>query len=184
MNYTRGMIGGNLYSSVMENYDPRTTISANSVRSCSRIIDNLYLTGKEGATETFDKYQLVVNCTADIQNKCSVRIPLDDLPENAGKMYDYLTKLNILEQINVFLSLKLSVMVHCMMGAQRSAAVVACYLVKYKKMTPDEAIKFIVQKRPIAFFGGNYVNFRKTIDLVYKDRLAMEKEVIEKVQMF
>jgi protein-tyrosine phosphatase len=47
---------------------------------------------------------------------------------------------------------KRSVLVHCSMGIQRSCTVVACYLIKYYKMTPGEAIKCIKSKRPIAFF--------------------------------
>jgi protein-tyrosine phosphatase len=53
------------------------------------------------------------------------------------------------------------------MGQQRSCAVVACYLIKYYNLTPQEAIDFIKLKRPIAFFGN--VNFLQTIEFFYQN---------------
>jgi len=42
-----------------------------------------------------------------------------------------------------------AVLVHCVMGISRSAAVVAAYLMKSKKLNPQEAIQSIKQHRPI-----------------------------------
>ena len=52
---------------------------------------------------------------------------------------------------------------------QRSCAVCACYLIKYHKMKPNEAINYIKSKRPIAFFGN--VNLLSTIEQFYKQQL-------------
>jgi protein-tyrosine phosphatase len=48
-----------------------------------------------------------------------------------------------------------------MAGMQRSAAVVAIYLVAKYRCTTDEAIAYIKSKRPVAFLGNT--NFYKSI---------------------
>jgi protein tyrosine/serine phosphatase len=52
------------------------------------------------------------------------------------------------------------VLVHCHAGMQRSATVIAMYLIAHG-MKNDDAIKFIKSKRPIAFHHS--VNFYKSI---------------------
>ena len=52
--------------------------------------------------------------------------------------------------------------IHCHAGMQRSACVVAAYLIRYYKMTPQEAVYFIRSKRPIAFTP--FINFQKSLD--------------------
>lgn len=46
------------------------------------------------------------------------------------------------------------VVVHCFAGQQRSAAVVAAYLMKIQGFTPEQAVEFIKSKKPDAFLGG------------------------------
>ena len=60
-----------------------------------------------------------------------------------------------------------NVLVHCFAGAQRSCAIVACYLITYYKVTPNDVIDFIKSRRRVAFFGGS--NFIQTINMVYDD---------------
>lgn len=55
---------------------------------------------------------------------------------------------------------------------QRSCALCACYLIKYHKMKPIEAINYIKSKRPIAFFGN--VNLLSTIEQFYKEYITSE----------
>jgi protein-tyrosine phosphatase len=52
-------------------------------------------------------------------------------------------------------------LVHCAAGMQRSAAVMAMYLIATQKMTTDQAIAYIRAKRPIAFMP--VANFEKAI---------------------
>jgi atypical dual specificity phosphatase len=51
-----------------------------------------------------------------------------------------------------------NVYVHCKSGVHRSAAVVVCYLVKYKKFTAQEAINHVKEKRPLADVKLSYIH--------------------------
>ena len=44
-----------------------------------------------------------------------------------------------------------NVLIHCEMGMQRSAAIVAAYIMKYYKLSPDQAVEFVKSKRSLAF---------------------------------
>lgn len=52
-------------------------------------------------------------------------------------------------------------LIHCFAGMQRSAAVVAMYLISTYRCSTDEAVAFIKSKRPVAFYGN--VNFYPAI---------------------
>lgn len=54
-----------------------------------------------------------------------------------------------------------TILVHCHAGMQRSAAVVAMFLITKKGMSADQAMAYIRSKRQIAFFPA--VNFEKAI---------------------
>jgi hypothetical protein len=108
----------------------------------------------------------VFNCTKtlpyhpDIPNK--YRVPVDDNLQEA--------EIRNMELWSGEIALKLikeyqannTILVHCHAGMQRSCASVAFFLIAYKKMKADEAIKFIKSKRPIAFHGG--ANFGRAIN--------------------
>lgn len=132
------------------------------------IIDYLYI-GNKKAADYNSKYSLIVNCTLDIpfqNNVNSIRIPVKDDPLECNKFIQYLNETNVLEKINNHLLNKQHVLVHCSQGSQRSCALVACYMIKYYNLTPKEAITFIKDCRPIAFFGQ--VNFINAINNFYK----------------
>lgn len=59
-----------------------------------------------------------------------------------------------------------SILVHCMAGMQRSAAVVAMFLIANEGMTADQAIADIKSRRRIAFFPS--ANFYKAIQHFHK----------------
>lgn len=60
-----------------------------------------------------------------------------------------------------------AVLVHCQMGVSRSATMVAAYLRHCCCSSIAQSIQFILSKRPIAFFGGRYVNFMQALKSVY-----------------
>lgn len=72
------------------------------------------------------------------------------------------------------------ILVHCAAGMQRSAAVIAIYLISIYRCTTDEAIAFIKSKRPVAFWhGANFYNsikgFEKTFRKMISDRDAHDQ---------
>jgi hypothetical protein len=53
----------------------------------------------------------------------------------------------ILPQIHDVITQNKGVLVHCMMGASRSASIVTAYLIKYHNLTAEKAIKYMKKKR-------------------------------------
>lgn len=136
------------------------------------IIKNLYLGNKLSAMEN-NNYTLIVNCSTNIkfyndpQNK--IRINLIDNPSQAENMYKQIIDNQVLEKIHNNLLKGNKVLVHCRMGRQRSAAIVACYLIKYHNYTCSSVINFIRNKRPEAFYPT--INFKETILKIYKNNI-------------
>ena len=95
-----------------------------------------------------------------------INLPVHDSPDECDKLLSLIHETQVLEKIHLALQENKPVLVHCFAGMQRSCALVACYLIKYNNMTPDEAIDYIKLKRPIAFFGK--VNFMETLLSFYK----------------
>jgi protein-tyrosine phosphatase len=120
------------------------------------IIEYLYI-GSASALNHSEKFNLIVNCTTNVYIKTSVntiRIPIYDDPYDTNLFLQLLDDTNVLEKIHTSINNKEPVLVHCYAGQQRSCALVACYLIKYKNMTPDTAINYIKQKRRVAFIGN------------------------------
>ena len=128
-------------------------------------IKNLFIGNKLAADSHSHSFSLVVNCSKDIpfSNKCKegIRIPVNDNGEDINALLNYMLNTNALEQIHNKITNNEPVLVHCFAGMQRSCAVVACYLIKYRNATPQQAIDFIKSKRSLAFFGQ--VNFMRTL---------------------
>ena len=133
------------------------------------IIEYLFV-GNAKSLELLKKYDMIVNCTKDINfpthynTKC-IRLSVNDNPDECKKFLYEINNTCVLEHIEYHIRNKQSILVHCSMGIQRSCALVACYLIRYYRWTPTEAIAYIKTKRPIAFFGQ--CNFLQTIDEYY-----------------
>jgi hypothetical protein len=54
--------------------------------------------------------------------------------------------------------------VGCHLGRQRSCAAIAAYLMRFYKMSPFEAMEFIVNMKPDAFHFGASVNFASAVN--------------------
>jgi len=142
------------------------------MQNCNEIIPFLFLGNKKALELHNTNFSMIINCTPDIPFpdtcKKSIRLSIKDDPFECQKLYQLIKETNVLEVIHNHVINNQNTLVHCFMGAQRSCAIVACYLIKYYDLTPNEAIKYIKTKRPIAFFGQ--VNFYNTIEPVHKDR--------------
>lgn len=135
------------------------------------IIHNLYIGDSDSIYQKFfvkQKKIIVINATPSIKfNKkikstLNYRIPiLDDLTEKSN-LYLFFELPNIVKIINHYLNLNYIVLIHCRAGRQRSCAIVAAYLMKYKNLSIDESIYKIKKKRPFAFFGN--VNFKLALN--------------------
>jgi len=115
---------------------------------------------------------MIVNCTVDVpfnkKNKNNYRLSFDDNPNECSRLLRLIDETKILEKINISIQNRESVLIHCYSGVQRSCAVVACYLIKYHSMNPEDAIKYIKQRREVAFFGD--VHFLEAIRVFYKNQ--------------
>lgn len=121
------------------------------------------------------KIKAVLNCTKDIPNTFAkkdieyMRIPVDD----SLKERDFQLMYNFMPVISEFIHKhadlqKQPILVHCAMGRERSAIAVAAYLVSYHDMTPHEACKYVMDKRPEAFWYGKSVNFDQALNRYHK----------------
>lgn len=52
-----------------------------------------------------------------------------------------------------------NVLVHCHAGIQRSATIVAYYLIHHKKIDFNHSVGYVVKMRPVAFYGGSRIHF-------------------------
>ena len=77
------------------------------------------------------------------------QIPLSD-SDGPSSIKKFIKYINIIDVINEKLK-DHNILVHCEMGMQRSAAIVAAYLMKYRKMSIDDSITHITTRRPKAF---------------------------------
>jgi len=127
------------------------------------IIDNLWLGDINSARDAvFIKTQnisLVVNCTMrhciptfyDSMGVSSIRLPIYDSDEKSNMKVFVKHKKYLIEQIHNFLIAKRPVLIHCRHGIQRSATLVAFYIISKFNVKPQQAITIIKSKRPISF---------------------------------
>lgn len=132
----------------------------NEAANANEIIPRLWLGNvRASQDDQFIKQnniEVVFNCTKNLPFSPSIpykyRIPLDDnLEEEEIRNMALWSNEIAFKIIAEYLSGK-SILVHCMAGMQRSAASVAMFLIAFQKIRASDAIQFIKQKRPVAFF--------------------------------
>ena len=105
-------------------------------------------------------FRLVVNCTTSVPflepkvvpGVTYVRVPVEDngRPEEIKKLGEHIPA--TVAAIDKYLLEGHTVLVHCRMGRQRSAAVIAAYLMyKYPDFTHDKAISYVRYKKHDVF---------------------------------
>jgi len=122
------------------------------------IVPNLYLSSFRGLD--VDHEWIVINCSNDLPMKgYGIRIPINDSPEENDRMYQAFTE--VIPWINSHRDRK--IVVHCVAGQQRSAAVVAAFLISNdRRNSVDQIIEFIKSKKPDAFLG--HQTFRPALE--------------------
>ena len=120
------------------------------------ILPGLYLASfnevRQRGSEARDYY--IVNCSKDLPmlSPRGGRVPVDDLPEENQRMLGFFPSAT--QAIRERLCLGDEVIVHCWAGQQRSAAVVAAYLIRYKNMSKNDAMQFVKRHKSDAFSWG------------------------------
>jgi hypothetical protein len=133
------------------------------------IVPRLWLGNRHAALDTTflrnNKIDVVFNCTKDFPFSPlpthQYRVPVDDNLEAA--------EINNMEAWGPEISYKIiaeykrgaHILIHCHAGMQRSAAAMAMALIAMTGRPADDVMKYIRQKRPVAFFPG--ANFEKAI---------------------
>lgn len=142
----------------------------------NEITPNLYLGNLQASQdETFlrdHKVGAIVNCTMAepfhlyFTNRPTHRCNVEDsrTPENidAFRQKLYPTVAFIENQI----ANGKTVYVHCYWGLMRSATVVAAYLIKTRGMTPEEAKRFVKERRPKAL--SSLYNYNELLQEFYE----------------
>jgi rhodanese-related sulfurtransferase len=148
--------------------------------SVDEIIPGLWL-GNEAVSQSEEFVRshnigMIVNATKNVHSKFLgkvhyIRVPVDD-PGILGRVQQDNEDVKIMKEVLPYVLTRIAlfrkhgkpVLIHCHAGAQRSAIIAAAYLLHrgYAKSS-DEAIHKIIQKRSIAFFGGDSVNFAKAL---------------------
>lgn len=138
----------------------------------NEIIPNLYLGNIKCSTDINflikNNIQTIVNCTLDepfhdyFNDKTKFRLNIND-----SKDIDNINifKKQILDAINIIdfsINNNQPVYVHCYWGLMRSATVVSGYLMKKYKMSKDDAINIIKEKRPLALLP--FYNFNEVLE--------------------
>ena len=157
------------------NYLKDTSIYLSEILICNsyqEIIPNIYLGNKNSSSnkKLLDKIYLVINCSKDLpfysNNTYNYRVKVDDdlsLDSNL-KILTHITR--ILPFMKKCYLEKKPILVHCRAGMQRSATLLACFLIENFNFTKEIAILYIRSKRPIAFMIGPHFDF--TMELFYK----------------
>lgn len=114
--------------------------------------------------------QTVFNCTKDLPFhpiiQIRYRVPVDD-----NLQADEIRNLELWSYEVIYLLIREykkgnPILVHCAAGMQRSAAVVAMFLIATRNMNWNQAYRHIRQRRSIAFFPS--ANFQKAIEGFYQ----------------
>ena len=119
------------------------------------VIDNLYIGCHETVKKYSDNFDVIINVTPNIpfygNNKYKYRIPVLDNLSMSSCISLFLYSLKILPLIHKHLKNKNKVLIHCRAGMQRSATLIAIYLMIYHNMSMYGSIRYIKNKRPLAF---------------------------------
>ncbi len=126
------------------------------------IVSRLYLSNYEDAKDV-PRSMFVVNCSMNLPMTTTygMRLPVnDDLRMESMDIMSRSLPV-VVDHIHNIISSGGEVLVHCAAGQQRSAAVVAAYLMTTQGMSIQQAVEYIKTKKPDAFLTG--VNFEKSL---------------------
>ena len=158
----------------MEYFGINLTDPLFNVESYSEILPNVYIgnfaVSKSKKFILDHNIQAMVNVTSNLQNTFNrtidyYRIPVDDIANdyNINIYKSHIDK--ALQFIRDRVRNNKSVLIYCQMGISRSATLIALYLIEYYGYDLNNAIRIIRNKRPITFYNGNSVIFKKLFNI-------------------
>ncbi len=140
----------------------------------TKIVDHLYLGNAYNASNfnQLNEFNItsVLNITNEIPNYFEEDINFDYLKISIDDTNNE-TIINHLDIALKFLNEtkkekpNQNVLVHCYMGSSRSASIILAYLIKYYRLTLDDALKLLKEKRPVVNIN---VDFWKDLEFFYK----------------
>ena len=139
----------------------------------NRITKNIHVGNYKSSSIDYitkTQFDVIVNCSPDVPfqsiNTLNHRVPVyDDLTFHSNLMLaKHITK--ILPIIHDYNMANKKILIHCRAGMQRSAAVLAAYLIKYNNMSVKDSITTIRLYRPAAFLCGS--NFNVCLNILHK----------------
>jgi dual specificity phosphatase 12 len=155
--------------------------------SYTEIIPNIWIGDYRSSNNTFfirkNKITCVLNCTNDVEFlpiiKEKYRIPIDDSPSEVEnqKMFGYLKCAS--NFINNMILEGHRILIHCYAGQQRSCTILTAYLMKYCNLSLKNSVKFIQNKRQIAFLKG--INFYPALIKFERIINSKEKKILEDI---
>jgi hypothetical protein len=120
------------------------------------ILDGLYLASFNDVERRGREARnyFIVNCSRDLPmlSANGVRLAIDDAPDENERMLKFFPGATRL--IRERLAAGDEVIVHCWAGQQRSAAVMAAYLMRYGHMSKEDAMRHVKRCKSDAFSWG------------------------------
>jgi dual specificity phosphatase 12 len=133
------------------------------------IVPGLWLGNKDAASDgewlRDHKITVVFNCTKDLPFHPDIerkyRVPVHDNLKQDEIQNMAVWSTEIMYKLVAEYNRGNTILVHCYAGMQRSAAIVAMFLIITRNMTTEQAMVYIKSKRTIAFFPA--ANFEDSI---------------------
>ena len=131
------------------------------INNYHEIIPNLYIGNAWSSFLNYEKFDVIVNVTKDIDfpikyNKLKIRIPIDD--NYVFKNQEIKDYLHNLEELKKQHNNNKKILIHCRFGIQRSAFITQLLLKNILNLNDKECINLIKKKRKLCFFP--YHNFK------------------------
>lgn len=152
------------------------------IKRANEVLPGLWVSDARAATDCrfLQKHRIgvVFNVTPDVPTPCPGvvyhRVPIRDPGPGQPRTQEDIAKLRswlpaILETLHAHLSSRQNVLVHCHAGVQRSAAIVAAYILAFyahpdgTPLSLSEVKRYLRSKRPQVFAYGWSVNFREAL---------------------
>jgi len=117
--------------------------------------DGLFLGGRQSTRKSIIKdlginqvFFITINPHPLVSRVGYHSVEVDDNAPSASKLFDMVIP-DILPKIHQLLKDGQRVLVCCFAGKSRSVTIVTAYLIRYRGMTMDSALEYILERRPV-----------------------------------